>query len=178
MHYRDIIDYWFDEKSKKYWFTSTPEIDNDIKQRFERYWQRASKGEFDEWQDTPEGALALIIILDQFPLNMYRGQVKSFHTEKMAVKVSLKAIASNFDKGLDEEKLLFLFMPLMHSENIDHQNLQVELFKRNNFNLEYSLHHKNLVERFGRFPHRNEILGRESTSEEKEYLLSDQAFKG
>ena len=109
---------------------------------------------------------------------MFRGEAKSFQTEEMAVKVALKAIKKGYDEILNNDELLFLFMPLMHSENLKHQNMQVKLFEKYDFNDEYSKHHRDIVKRFGRFPHRNEILGRMSTMEELDYLLSDNAFKG
>ena len=174
----DVLDYWFSEKSKQFWFASTPQVDNEIKIRFESVWEKAAEGEFNQWRDTADGSVALIVILDQLPLNMFRSDPKGFQTENMAVEVALNAINNGFDEELNDEKLLFLFMPLMHSENIDHQNLQVYLFDKYNFNLEFSKHHRDLVKKFGRFPHRNEILGRMSTMEELDYLLSDNAFKG
>ena len=174
----DVLDYWFSEKSKQFWFASTPQVDNEIKVRFESVWEKAADGEFSQWRDTADGSVALIVILDQLPLNMFRSDPKGFQTENMAVEVALNAINNGFDEELNDEKLLFLFMPLMHSENIDHQNLQVYLFDKYNFNLEFSKHHRDLVKKFGRFPHRNEILGRMSTMEELDYLLSDNAFKG
>ncbi len=174
----DIIDYWFSEKSSKYWFSSTPEIDKEIKRRYEELWQSAADGMYDEWQKSAEGSLALVIILDQFPLNMFRGQPKSFQTESKAVKIALNAINQGFDRKLSENKLLFLFMPLMHSENMEDQDLQVKLFQKYNFNLEYSKHHRDIVKRFGRFPHRNAILVRKNTEAEIKYLQSDSAFKG
>ena len=174
----DVLDYWFSEKSKQFWFASTPQIDNEIKVRFESVWEKAAEGEFSQWRETADGSVALIVILDQLPLNMFRSDPKGFQTENMAVEVALNAINNGFDEELNDEKLLFLFMPLMHSENIDHQNLQVYLFDKYNFNLEFSKHHRDLVKKFGRFPHRNEILGRMSTMEELDYLLSDNAFKG
>ena len=174
----DIIDYWFSEKSKQFWFASTPSIDKEITSRYEKVWERAASGNISIWGETADGSDALIIILDQIPLNMFRGEAKGFKTESMAVEVALNAIDNGFDEEMDNEKLLFLFMPLMHSENLDHQNLQVYLFEKYNFNLEFSKHHRDLVKKFGRFPHRNEILGRMSTMEELDYLLSDNAFKG
>ena len=174
----DVLDYWFSEKSKQFWFASTPQVDNEIKVRFESVWEKAAEGEYSQWRDTADGSVALIVILDQLPLNMFRSDPKGFQTENMAVEVALNAINNGFDEELNDEKLLFLFMPLMHSENIDHQNLQVYLFDKYNFNLEFSKHHRDLVKKFGRFPHRNEILGRMSTMEELDYLLSDNAFKG
>ncbi len=174
----DVLDYWFSEKSKQFWFASTPQVDNEIKVRFESVWEKAAEGEYSQWRETADGSVALIVILDQLPLNMFRSDPKGFQTENMAVEVALNAINNGFDEELNDEKLLFLFMPLMHSENIDHQNLQVYLFDKYNFNLEFSKHHRDLVKKFGRFPHRNEILGRMSTMEELDYLLSDNAFKG
>ena len=174
----DVLDYWFSEKSKQFWFASNPQVDNEIKVRFESVWEKAAEGEYSQWRETADGSVALIVILDQLPLNMFRSDPKGFQTESMAVEVALNAINNGFDEELNDEKLLFLFMPLMHSENIDHQNLQVYLFDKYNFNLEFSKHHRDLVKKFGRFPHRNEILGRMSTMEELDYLLSDNAFKG
>ena len=175
----DILEYWFSKNSKQYWFASTPEIDSEIRKNYEKIWVRAAAGELNDWQNNAEGSLALIIILDQFPLNMFRGDAKSFKTENMAVEVALNAINNGYDEELsNEEEQLFLFMPLMHSEDLDHQNLQVYLFEKYNFNLDYSAHHQDIVKKFGRFPHRNEILGRMSTMEELDYLLSDSAFKG
>ena len=174
----DVLDYWFSEKSKQFWFASTPQVDNEIKVRFESVWEKAAEGEYSQWRETADGSVALIVILDQLPLNMFRSDPKGFQTENMAVEVALNAINNGFDEELNDEKLLFLFMPLMHSENIDHQNLQVYLFDKYNFNLEFSKHHRDLVKKFGRFPHRNQILGRMSTMEELDYLLSDNAFKG
>ena len=178
MNYSDVIKYWFSEKSRQHWFSSTPEIDNEIKQRYEQLWINAASGKLNDWQDSPQGCLALIIILDQFPLNMFRGEAKSFQTEELAVEVALKAIDNGYDEILNTEELLFLFMPLMHSENLEHQNMQVKLFEKYDFNDEYSKHHRDIVKRFGRFPHRNEILGRMSTMVELDYLLSDNSFKG
>ena len=178
MNHSDVIKYWFSEKSRQYWFSSTPEIDNEIKQRYEQLWINAASGELDDWQDSPQGCLALIIVLDQFPLNMFRGEAKSFQTEELAVEVALKAIDNGYDETLNTEELLFLFMPLMHSENLEHQDIQVKLFEKYDFNDEYSKHHRDIVKKFGRFPHRNDILGRKSSTDEAEYLLSDSAFKG
>lgn len=173
-----VNNYWFSKRSQQFWFASTPEIDNEIKKNYEQLWELAASGKLNEWRDSPEGCVALIIVLDQFPLNMFRGTAKSFQTEEMAVEVALKAIKKSYDEILNTDELLFLFMPLMHSENIEHQNIQVKLFEKYDFNDEYSKHHRNIVKKFGRFPHRNDILGRKSSADEVEYLLSDSAFKG
>ena len=133
-----------------------------------------------DWKDSAEGCLALAIIFDQLPLNMFRGEVKSFSTESMAVKVSKHAIDNGFDELTGTDKLAFLYMPLMHSENIDDQNLSVSLFEKAGLedNAKFARHHRGIVEKFGRFPHRNEILQRESSQDEIDYLNSDEAFKG
>ena len=99
----EIIDYWFSDKSKKYWFSSTPDVDKEIKTLFEDVWLKASKGDYNNWQSSPEGALALIIVLDQFPLNMFRGEPKSFDTESMALDVVIAAINNGYDKKLTGE---------------------------------------------------------------------------
>lgn len=180
MEYRQIIDYWYSERIKKHWFSSTPELDNEIKNRYEKIWEKALVGELDEWQKTPEGCLALIIVLDQFPLNMYRGEAKSFQTESKAIEVALLAINNDFNKQLDIDKLLFLYMPFMHSENLEQQDLSVQLYSESNLtdNVKFAKHHREIIKRFGRFPHRNKILERKSTLEEDVYLSSEDSFKG
>jgi len=161
-----------------HWFASTPAIDADIRGRFEGLWRRAAAGGLDAWADSPEGALALAIVLDQFPLNMYRGRPESFATEQRAVAVAKTAVDRDFHLGLAPERRLFLFMPLMHSEDPDDQDLCVSLFQSSGLDTRWPEHHLGIVRRFGRFPHRNAILGRESTPDELAYLASDAAFKG
>jgi len=178
MNHSDVIKYWFSEKSRQHWFFSTPEIDNEIKQCYEQIWISAASGELNGWQDSPQGCLALIIVLDQFPLNMFRGTAKSFQTEDIAVEMTLKAIKKGYDEILNTDELLFLFMPLMHSENLEHQDIQVKLFEKYYFSDEYSMHHRNIVKKLGRVQHRNDMLRRKSSADEVEYLLSDSAFKG
>ena len=133
----DIIDYWFSEKSKQFWFASTPSIDKEITSRYETVWEKAASGGLSSWGETADGSVALIIILDQFPLNMFRGKAKGFKTESMAVEVALNAIDNGFDEEMDNEKLLFLFMPLMHSENLDHQNLKFIFLKSTTLTLSF-----------------------------------------
>jgi uncharacterized protein (DUF924 family) len=176
----DIINYWYSDEIQKYWFSSTKEIDIQIKNKYEKIWQQANVGYYDNWMNKADGCLALIIIFDQFPLNMYRGKKASFKTEKKAIEITLHALKKGFDKDIEQKKLIFLFMPLMHSENLEHQNLAIKLFEKYKLmkNLEFAKHHKNIIKKFGRFPHRNLILKRESTKQEIEYLKSEQAFNG
>ncbi len=177
--HKNILDFWFAESTKKLWFNSTTEFDDYIRLKYQALWKQASEGQLECWQNTPLGALALVIILDQFPLNMFRGTAKSFSTESHAIIISRAAISNNFDKQLSVTQLPFLYMPLMHSENLEDQNYSVHLIEQAKLeNIRFAKHHRNIIEKYGRFPHRNEILVRKSTTEELEYLASSQAFKG
>ena len=175
-----IIEYWYSDKVKQHWFNSTAELDQEIKNQYELVWKDAIRGEYNSWNKSAEGCLALAIIFDQFPLNMFRGEVESFSTEAMAIKVAKNAIANGFDQRLKKEQLAFIYMPLMHSEKIEDQNLSVALFEKANLldNWRFAKHHRDIVLQFGRFPHRNKILKRQSSEAESDYLNSDKAFKG
>lgn len=177
---RNIIEYWFSQRIRKHWFASTPELDREIHALFAEVWHAALKGQLDVWTETSEGCLALVIMLDQFPLNMFRGTAKSFSTESKAREVARLAIRQGFDKEIKTEHLSFLYMPFMHSENKTDQEYSVKLYKEANLenNVRFAEHHQAIVKEFGRFPHRNTILGRVSTKEEIKYLESDRAFKG
>ena len=122
----------------------------------------------------------MVIILDQFPLNMFRGLAESFHGEAKAIEIAKYAIDQSFDDLLTDEQKAFLYLPLMHSENLVDQDLSVTLFEKAGLteNLRFAKHHREIVRRFGRFPHRNRILNRQSTEAELEYLASDEAFHG
>ena len=176
----DVLTFWFNKPMSDHWFSSTPEIDQEITDKFESVWEMAKAGELDFWQDSADGCLALCIILDQMPLNMFRNTVKSFSTEQQAVRVAKFAIDTGLDNVISEERVSFLYMPLMHSENMADQELCVKCFEKVKLdgNLRFAKHHRDIVELYGRFPHRNEILGRESTQAEMDYLMSKQAFTG
>lgn len=178
--YKSIIEFWFNEPANKKWFKSTPEFDAKILEKYHLTWLQASNNQLDHWQETAESCLALIIVLDQFPLNMFRGTAKSFSTEAKAISVSRTAISNGFDKQLNSTQLSFLYMPFMHSEKLEDQNYSVKLFEQAVLedNIRFAKHHRSIIERFGRFPHRNNILKRTNTPEELEYLRSPQAFKG
>ena len=175
-----IIEFWYSDKTKSQWFNSSKKLDEEIKDNYEHAWKAAIRGEYKQWNESAIGCLALAIILDQFPLNMFRGEVESFSTEVMAIKVSKHAIEKGFDQEIEKEKVAFLYMPLMHSENMEDQNLSVSLFEKMGLedNARFAKHHRGIVEKFGRFPHRNEILQRESTQSEIDYLNSDESFTG
>ncbi len=177
---KDLLDFWFAAGMQKRWFRASPTLDDEIRQRFETSWQAATMHELDHWADDPEGALALAILLDQFPLNMFRGQAKAFASEAHAIEITLAAVERGLDKAIPRDRVAFLYMPLMHSENPAHQALSVELYEAAglNANARFARHHRELIRRFGRFPHRNVILGRQSTSAELDYLASKEAFTG
>ena len=178
--YDELLTFWFNEESEKLWFNSTKEFDVLLKQKYESLYEEAAKGKLDRWRDSPEGSLALIILLDQIPLNIYRNQAKSFETEAQAREIAGQAIANKQDENLPDKQKMFLYLPFMHSESLNDQETSVALFENAglNENAKYARHHKKIVSRFGRFPHRNDALGRESTKEELEYLASDGAFTG
>ena len=178
--YQSLIDFWFSDEVRKRWFKSTTQFDRQLLDRYEDTWQQAQQGDLDDWCDTALGSLAMVILCDQFPLNMFRGEAKSFSTEAKSREVARAAIDRGFDQELPARQKSFLYMPFMHSEDLEDQALALKLFDQPGLedNFRFSKHHFRIVERFGRFPHRNEILGRKSTDAEVEYLNSKEGFKG
>lgn len=175
-----IIDFWFSDAVSKLWFNATPEFDRQLRDDYQALWEQASRGELADWAETAQGSLALVIMLDQFPLNMFRGTARSYSSTARSRDVARAAIERGFDKELPLEQRSFLYMPFMHSEEIDDQRYAIELFEGAGLesNLRFARHHHAIVEEFGRFPHRNQALGRKSSQAEKEYLDSSKAFKG
>ena len=176
----DLLQFWFDPERQAHWFNSTPELDREIGARFGALWQQGRDGALAHWEATPEGALALVILLDQFPLNMFRGRPEGFATEAASRGVAARAIERGFDQALDDQGKAFLYMPFMHSETLADQDRSLALFDAAGLeaNLKWARHHRDIVRRFGRFPHRNAILGRPHTPEEEEWLTSPEAFRG
>lgn len=176
----EIIDFWFAKPVRRLWFDSTSEFDTQLRERFLPTFEAAAAGQLDAWRETPAGALALVIALDQFPLNMFRGEPRSFATEARARDIAAAAIEQGFDEPLDDEQKVFLYLPYMHSESLADQDRSVALFEAAGLDdgLKWARHHREIVRRFGRFPHRNAILGRKSSPEEIAYLNSEEAFKG
>lgn len=176
---QDILDFWFSPRLRPHWFNSTSAVDEEIRTRFEPTWQAAMRNEL-AWCTAPEDALALVIVLDQFPLNMYRHQALSFSTEAQGRACAAKAIDAGWDQALEDQEKLFLYLPFMHSETLTDQDRSVSLFESMALEdaTKFAHHHRDLIRRFGRFPHRNAALGRESTQEELDYLASDEAFHG
>jgi uncharacterized protein (DUF924 family) len=174
---RDILDFWFVEAGKKKWYNGGDAFDAEIRTRFEDFsldaaTQLRSRGTHD-WENAPEAALALILALDQFPRNMYRGTKGAFAYDALALSVAKRAIDRGFDLKTDQEKRSFFYMPFMHSESIDDQDECVrlcDLCLENPGSLHHAKEHRILIIKFGRFPHRNAILGRENTAKEAAFL--------
>lgn len=179
-HSDELISFWFSEPISKRWFNSTPDFDNELRERYAELYAQAAQGQLDAWQASAHGALALVILLDQIPLNIFRGLAQSFATEAQARDVADCAIGRGFDQQLGDTQKAFLYMPFMHSEDLADQERSVALYSAAGLdsNLRFARHHRELIRRFGRFPHRNAILGRVSTAEEIAYLNSKEAFHG
>jgi uncharacterized protein (DUF924 family) len=177
---QEIIEFWFSPRVEKLWFHSTPAFDNELREHYAATYAAACRDELDDWQANALGALALVILFDQIPLNIFRGQPQSFATEARARAVAEKAIARGFDTQLTDPQKGFMYLPYMHSENLTDQDRSVALYTRAGLanHLRFANHHREIVRRFGRFPHRNAILGRQSTPEELAWLDSKDAFKG
>lgn len=170
--YQDVIDFWFTELEPNQWWNKNNELDSMIKNRFGSLLNNAKAGELFQWRDTALGSLAEIIILDQFSRNIYRDKPESFICDPIALVLAQSAISKGFDNELPEAQRAFLYMPFMHSEsNIIHVEA-VKLFEAlgNKNNVDFEYRHKDIIDRFGRYPHRNEILGRQSTTDEVEFL--------
>ncbi len=169
MNYEDIIGFWFEECQPQDWWQKNDEFDKLITQRFAHVLNSAIAGELISWRENALGSLAEIIVLDQFSRNIYRDLPQSFSQDPQALCLSQRAIERGFDMLLDEQKRAFLYMPFMHSESkVIHEQAAV-LFK-NLDNYEFEVAHKKIIDQFGRYPHRNEILGRTSTETEIIFL--------
>lgn len=173
----DVLDFWYSDEARARWFKSTPEFDAEIVRRFGDTAESISKGPFPHpvWEETPKHALALIILLDQFPRNMYRGSAHAFEWDPISLAAAVRLVEAGGDLALgDPDERKFAYMPFMHAENLMAQNRCVELcgsrLNDDGSTLRHAIAHRDVIERFGRFPHRNVVLGRESTPEEIEFL--------
>lgn len=166
------LHFWFNELEPKQWFVKDESLDQEITERFTDLHQQAVQGELWSWRDSAKGRLAEIIVLDQFSRNMYRDQPQSFAADGMALLLAQEAIALGLDKTLEPKEQSFLYMPFMHSESKVIHEKALKLFSQPGleYNLTYEEAHKKIIDRFGRYPHRNAILGRASTEEEIAFL--------
>jgi uncharacterized protein (DUF924 family) len=167
----DVIAFWRAAGPDK-WFSKDSAFDAEIAARFFRLWRAAADGELARWEETPEGALALVIVLDQFPRNMFRGEARTYETDAAARAVADRALRRGFDRQVAQLERQFLYMPFMHSEDPADQDRCVELargYGDDEFT-RYAEHHAGIVRRFGRFPHRNAALRRATSPEEQAFL--------
>jgi uncharacterized protein (DUF924 family) len=170
--YRFIYDFWFKEISPAQHWKVDPAFDQLIRERFSAVHEQTSRCEFFEWRREPIGRLAEIIVLDQFSRNMYRGTATAFANDPLALALAQEAVAAGADHALTPEERVFMYMPYMHSESKTIHEVAVRLFEANGIqnNIEYERRHKAVIDRFGRYPHRNAILGRTSTEAELGFL--------
>ncbi|RZF56751.1 DUF924 domain-containing protein [Acinetobacter halotolerans] len=172
MQAQDILDFWFSPDHRSLWFAKSDEFDTKIRGLFQPIHDQATQAELWSWRQTPEGRLAEIIVLDQFSRNLYRDQAQAFAYDSMALMLAQEAISLQLDAQLSPEQRSFLYMPFMHSESKLIHEFALKLFQRlgNEINLDFEKKHKVIIDRFGRYPHRNAILGRTSSAEELEFL--------
>lgn len=174
----DVLGFWFSAAIRPKWFRPDAGFDADVLHRFEGLYERAVQRGLDAWGSAAEGALALVIVLDQLPRNMYCGMPKAFAADPQALSAASVAIAQGLDRSLSDEQNVFLYMPFMHSERLEDQDRGIGLFERlgREENIDFMRRHRSVIARFGRFPHRNGILGRSSTPDESEFLADKAAW--
>jgi uncharacterized protein (DUF924 family) len=169
---QDILQFWFEDLKPEQWWSKNPELDIFIRSTYGTLHKKISCGECWKWRETSEGRLAEILVLDQFSRHIYRDQPKAFAFDGMALILAQEAIHHKAHQNLSLEKKGFMLLPFMHSESLEIHEEAVKLYSEPGLEsyLDYELKHKEIIERFGRYPHRNEILGRSSTDEEIEFL--------
>ena len=165
----DVLAFWR-EAGRDRWYERDEAFDNEVRRRYLGLWRKAVAGELSSWEASDDGALALVIVLDQFPRNMFRGKPEAFSSDAKALAVAERAVARGADARIDPDLLEFLYMPFMHSEALADQLRCVELFQNSPDNLKYAREHADIIRQFGRFPHRNGVLGRSTTAEEQAFL--------
>jgi uncharacterized protein (DUF924 family) len=185
---QEILEFWFSDQARSLWFERDADFDALIRSRFEATHQAALAGRLDSWEGAAETCLALLVLLDQFSRNMHRGSARAFAADGKARAVADRAIARGHDRMLPPDRLWFLYLPFEHSEDLADQRRAVALFRahaeaaagtdreRALELLDYAQRHLAAIERFGRFPHRNELLGRESSEDEAAYLRDPRSW--
>ncbi len=176
---KDIIKFWFEETQPQQWFQVNEDFDASIVESFTEPYDMAASGQFMDWKNSADGTLAYCILLDQMPRNMFRGTPKAFATDDKALVASKYAISKGLDKVLSTQRRRFVYLPFEHSEKINDQHRSVELFEtmkdEDPLGYDYAVRHLKVIEKYGRFPHRNKILGRDNSPEEEEYLAQPDA---
>lgn len=173
-----ILKFWFEETTKQEKFQKNPSFDKKIKDDYLGVYKSIMRGDTKDWRETPEGRLAEIIVLDQFTRNMFRNSPRAFEADELTLKLAREAIKNNADKTIPEGWRVNFYMPYMHSESREVHEEALKLFTEygDEESLKYERKHKEIIDRFGRFPHRNKILGRKSTPEEVEFLKTNSGF--
>jgi uncharacterized protein (DUF924 family) len=173
--YQEILYFWFEEINPKQWWSVDSELDQLIADRFLPLMRRAAAGELYTWRENPKGRLAEIIVLDQFSRNVYRKTPSAFAQDGMALALAQEAVFLGADKALTDIERSFLYLPFMHSESPQIHVWAEQLYRDHapKGNYEFELRHKVIIDRFGRYPHRNAILGRDSSEEEIAFLKED-----
>ncbi len=169
----DVLSFWIDDVGETRWYKKDNALDTMIYERFAATWELAARGDLDDWSETPDGALALILVLDQFSRNMFRGEAKAFLTDAKALQIAKAAIAVGCDRQIDEPQRQFFYLPYMHSEDLTDQDAGIDLIGERmatGNNLYHAKVHRAVIERFGRFPYRNAALGQQNTAAEQAYI--------
>lgn len=176
---QEILSFWFEETQPKQWFQVSAEFDQLIIDRFADAYALAANDNFEDWKNTADGALAYCILLDQMPRNMFRGTPKAFQTDAKALITAKHAVAKGLDQDLSSIQRRFIYLPFEHSEDLGDQRKSVVLFEKtkeeDSVGYDYAVRHFDVIDIYGRFPHRNKILGRVNTPEEEEYLAQPNA---
>ena len=175
---QDVLDFWYRELTPKQWWKRDDAVDGEITSRFAALYERLAGKVPQVWLASPRGRLAAVIVLDQFPRNMFRGNPRSFATDAKALEIASGTIATGCDVMLSQSERTFLYMPYQHSEEREVQARSVVLFQKLDdlAQLDFALRHKEIIDRFGRFPHRNKVLGRATTPREEEFLKNPGLF--
>lgn len=173
-----VLDFWFTECSYEDWFGGGTDLDEKIRSRFEPLCRELLEKMPAEADADPRVALAAVIALDQFPRNMYRGTAEAFIGDDMAMRLARNAVDHDLDAGMSENERKFLYMPFMHSERLSDQERGLDLFRRlgDQDAVNYAIEHRDIIQKFGRFPHRNRPLGRKSTSAERAFMIKHDGF--
>jgi uncharacterized protein (DUF924 family) len=168
---KDVLAFWTAAGPDK-WFEKDTAFDAEIARRFFAAWHAGADGKLGKWEKTPEGALALTIVLDQFPRNMFRGHARTYATDAAACAVADRALARGFDREVPQHLRRFFYLPFMHAESLPDQERSIALARRlgDDESVKYAEQHAGIIRRFGRFPHRNAVLGRVSTPQEQAFL--------
>lgn len=169
----DILNFWFYEVSRDRWFSNDASLDQEILKRFQSVYEMAVSGKLKSWEGTPEGMLALLLLLDQFPRRMFRGTSRAYETDEMAQELAREAVIKHFDDRIDKQYKLLFYLPFLNSENVGDQRLALFYIRERTKDSDWltmAEHNFEIVQRFGRFPQRNPVLGREPTLEEAKFL--------